>query len=242
MTDFWPSGRKKWYSHFQREDNRAWAHLNVPIPEYMGTGGFGGEVVGFCEKYRRVVAPLMGTNGETGVFDASRGVDNGTWSLKARVERGVGSPDWAYVKIGKSAFSNGHPRNRAFHVWFTGPYNNVPSGFNILDLDDPVYPVYKVMKSGLKGYGERIGLHYVPSRDKFYLFGVGDTAYCQAITIPDDLSDTAAYVIEDVPLSKAAGVDLTSSYTEAGFVQYVESLDCFVFLATSSPAKAFWVE
>jgi hypothetical protein len=243
MTDFWPSGRKKWYSHYQREDNKAWAHLDTPIPEFMGTGGFGGQVVCFSEKYRLVVSPLMGTNQQTGLFDCSHGVVNGTWTLKPSVERGYSYPsNWAYVKIGKSALSNGHPRNRSFMVWFTGGYSAPPVGFNILDLDDPAFPTYKVMKSNLKGYGENYGLHYVPSGNKFYLFGASDTAYCQAITIPDDLSDTAAYVIQDVPLSKAVGVDMTSSYTAAGFVQYVENLDCFVFMAVNRPAKAFFVE
>jgi hypothetical protein len=139
--------------------------------------------------------------------------------------------------------SNGHPRNRAIFAWF-GPNSGAPTSLNVLDLDDPAMPTYTT-KLAMKGGGGSVGLHYSPTLDKFILFGVGGEtaqAWCQKITIPDKLSDTQAYVVEDVPLALAPGVDLTSSYTSAGMVQYVEKLNCIVFMAVRRPAKAFYVK
>ena len=42
-------------------------------------------------------------------------------------------------------------------------------------------------------------------------------------------------------LALAPGVDLKSSYTNSGMVQYIERLNCIVFLAVHKPAKAFWI-
>lgn len=242
-TDFWPSGKKKWYSHYQREDTRAWARLASPVPEPVGPGSFSSQVVGFCAKHKQVIVPLQGPKGETGAFDLSGGTAKGEWSVKASPKKGNGP---AQIRCGqKSAMSNGHPRNRAFFVWYFGDYGKPPSGLNILDLDAPEYPIYSVKLPGLKGIGERVGLHYIPAMDRFIAFGVGgspDQAYCQKITIPDKLDDTAAYAVEDVPLTLASGVDLSSSYTNSGMVQYIEKLRCFVFLAVGKPAKAFFVK
>jgi hypothetical protein len=145
----------------------------------------------------------------------------------------------------KSTMSNGHPRGRALFVWYgSGPYGGTPEGLCIMDLDDPAYPTYAV-KLPLKGAGERIGLHYIPSRDTFLAFGIWGnpaTVMCQKITIPDKLDDYGAYKVEDLALTAAPGVDLVSSYTNSGMVQYVEKLDCFVFLATNKPAKAFFIK
>lgn len=241
LADFWPSGKKKWYAHYQREDTKAWSRLAVPVHEAVGPGSFSSQVVGFSAKHKKVVVPYQGPNGDTGVFDVAAGVAKGTWSVKPGVRMGNGQVN---IRCGKSAMSNGHPRNRALFVWYAGNYNAAPSSLNIMDLDDPACPTYAV-KLPLKGAGERIGLHYIPAMDKFISFGVwGDPAqaYCQKITIPDKLDDFAAYKVEDLPLAAAAGVHLPSSYTNAGMVQYVEKLDCIVFLATNKPAKAFWIK
>lgn len=242
-TDFWPSGKKKWYAHYQREDTKAWARLASPVPEVVGPGSFSTQVVGFSAKHKQVIVPLQGPKGETGVFDLSEGIAKGVWSVKASPKKGNGQ---AHIRCGqKSAMSSGHPRNRAFFVWYSGDYNKAPSGLNILDLDDPAYPIHSVKLPALKGIGERVGLHYIPALDRFISFGVGgnpDQAYCQKITIPDKLDDKAAYVVEDVPLTLAPGVDLSSSYTNSGMVQYVEKLNCIVFLAVGKPAKAFVVK
>ncbi|MBM4035830.1 MAG: hypothetical protein FJ291_29165 [Planctomycetes bacterium] len=243
LADFWPSGKKKWYSHYQREDNKAWARLPVPVPETVGPGSFSSQVVGFSAKHKKVIVPYQGTNGDTGIFDVSEGVPRGTWSVKPGVRKGNGTHG---LRCGqKSAMSNGHPRNRAFFVWYGGgPYGGAPTSLCVMDLDDPACPTYAV-KLPLKGSGERIGLHYIPSMDKFISFGVWGNpaqARCQKITIPDKLDDFDAYRVEDLPLTAAAGVDLASSYTNSGMVQYVEKLDCVVFLATNKPAKAFFIK
>lgn len=242
LADFWPSGKKKWYAHYQREDNKAWARLAIPTPETIGPGSFSSQVVGFSAKHRKVIVPCQGVNGDTGVFDLSAGLTNGTWSVKPAVRKGNGTHA---LRCGqKSAMSNGHPRNRAFFVWYgAGPYGGTPESLCILDLDDPAYPTYAV-KLPLKGAGERIGLHYIPSLDAFIAFGIwGHPAQilCQKIVIPDKLDDFDAYKVEDLPLAVAPGVDLTSSYTNSGMVQYVEKLHCIVFLAVHTPAKAFWI-
>ena len=243
LADFWPSGKKKWYSHFQREDTRAWARLSVPVHETVGPGSFSSQVVGFSAKYRKVIIPYQGQNGDTGVFDLTNGVTNGVWSVKAAVRKG-NSPH--ALRCGqKSAMSNGHPRNRAIFVWYgSGPYAGTPESLCIMDLDDPAYPTYAV-KLPLKGAGERIGLHYIPSMDKFIAFGIwGNPAQimCQKITIPDKLDDFGAYKVEEMTLTAAPGVDLVSPYTNSGMVQYVEKLNCIVFLAVNKPAKAFFVK
>jgi hypothetical protein len=243
-TDLWPkSGSKKWYAHYQREDTKAWSRLAVPVPETVGPGSFSSQVVGFSTKHKKVIVPYQGVNGDTGVFDVSAGVEKGTWSVKPAQRKGNGTHG---LRCGqKSTMSNGHPRNRALFVWYgAGPYGGTPESLCILDLDDPAYPTYAV-KLPLKGAGERIGLHYIPSMDKFIAFGIwGNPAQvmCQKITIPDKLDDFGAYKVEDLPLTAAPGVDLVSSYTNSGMVQYVEKLDCIVFLATSKPAKAFFVK
>ena len=242
LADFWPSKRKKWYSHYQREDNKAWGRLPVPVPESVGPGGFSNQVVGFSTKHKKVIVPYQGQNGDTGVFDVSGGVAKGTWSVKPSPRKGNGSVG---IRCGnQSAMSNGHPRNRAFYVWYNGPISKEPTCLNVMDLDDPTYPTYAV-KLALKGTGESIGLHYIPALDRFISFGVcGEPlqAYCQKITIPDNLGDLEAYKVEDLPLASAPGVDLTTSYTHSGMVQYVEKLNCVVFLAVYRPAKAFWVK
>jgi hypothetical protein len=242
LADFWPSGKKKWYAHYQREDNKKWTRLSVPVPECVGPGSFSNQVVGFSEKHRKVIVPCQGQRGATGVFDLSAGIAKGRWSVKQSPRKGNGR---VFIRCGnKSAMSNGHPRKRAFFVWYWGNYGKRPGGLNILDLDDPAYPIYGVKLPKLKGIGERVGLHYVPALNKFIAFGVAGRpakAYCQRITVPDNLADTTAYVVEDVPLASAPGVDLNSSYTSAGMVQYVEKLDCIVFLAVNKPAKAFWI-
>lgn len=238
MTDFWPGGGKKWYSHYQREDDKAWAHCETPVPEGMAYGSFGNQHVGFSNKYRKVAVPLNGPGGTTGVFDVSRGVENGSWSLQGGTIYG-GSQGG---RIGKSAVSNGHPRNRSFMVWLYGDYSGSPSGLHVLDFDDPALPVYNVALSGLKGSGENLGVHYIPGLNKFILFSVGTTAFCQKITVPDDLSNTAGYSVEDVSLALGTGVDLTTSYTASGMVQYIENMNCIVFMGVSRPAKAFWLE
>ncbi len=242
-ADLWPSGKKKWYAHYQREDTKAWTRISTPVPAHVGPGSFSSQVVGFSAKYKQVIVPLQGPNAETGVFDLSAGVSKGTWSVKPSPKKGDGQ---AHIRCGqKSAMSNGHPRNRAFFVWYSGNYGEAPNGLNILDLDDPAYPIYALKLPGLKGGGERFGLHYIPALDKFISFGVGGNpaqAFCQKITVPEKLSDTASYKVEDLPLSAAPGVDLTSSYTNSGMVQYLENLNCIVFLATARPAKAFVVK
>lgn len=242
-TDFWPSGKKKWYSHYQREDTKAWAHLPTPAPEVVGPAGFSTQVVGYSAKRKQVVVPAQGPRAETGVFDLAEGLAKATWSVKASPKKGTGD---VHIRCGqKSALSNGHPRDRAFFVWYTGPYGAAPNGLNILDLDDPAYPVHVVKRADLKGSGERIGLHYLPKLNKFVSFcitGNPAVATCQLISIPDDLADTAAYRVEDFPLALAAGVDLATSYTNSGMVQFVESLDCIVFMAVGRSAKAFWVK
>jgi hypothetical protein len=243
LADFWPSGKKKWYAHYQREDTKAWSRMSVPVPETVGPGSFSSQVVGFSTKHKKVIVPYQGVNGDTGVFDVSAGVEKGAWSVKPAQRKGNGTHG---LRCGqKSTMSNGHPRNRALFVWYGGcPYGGTPTTLCILDLDDPAYPTYAV-KLPLKGGGERIGLHYIPSMDRFISFGVGGSpaqVYCQKITIPDKLDDFDAYKVEDLPLAAAPGVDLVSSYTNSGMVQYVEKLDCIVFLATNKPAKAFFVK
>ncbi|MHC4915692.1 MAG: hypothetical protein ACYTGB_09385 [Planctomycetota bacterium] len=243
LADFWPSGKKKWYSHYQREDNKKWCRLPTPVPECVGPGSFSSQVVGFSEKHRKVIVPYQGQRGATGVFDLSAGVAKGKWSVTASPRKGDGRVG---IRCGnKSAMSNGHPRGRALFVWYNGPYGKAPTSLNVLDLDDPAYPIYGIKLSKLKGIGERVGLHYAPAMDKFIAFGVSGRpakAYCQKITIPDNLDDTKAYKVEDLPLAIAPGVDLNSSYTSSGMVQYVEKLNCFVFLAVNRPAKAFFVK
>jgi hypothetical protein len=144
----------------------------------------------------------------------------------------------------KSAMSNGHPRGRALFAWYNGPYGKEPDCLNVMDLDDPSYPTYGV-KLAMKGSGEVVGLHYVPALDSFISFAVCGNpaqAYCQRITVPDNLADLEAYKVEDVPLKLAPGVDLTSSYTHSGMAQYVEKLNCIVFMAINKPAKAFFLK
>lgn len=242
LADFWPSGKKKWHAHYQREDNKAWTRLSVPVPETIGPGSFSSQVVGFSAKHKKVIVPHQGQNGDTGVFDLSAGLDKGVWSVKASPKKGNATVG---LRCGqKSAMSNGHPRNRAFFIWFGGNYAKEPENLCIMDLDDPALPIYGV-KLPLKGLGERIGLHYIPGRNKFISFGIwGNPAQvcCQRITIPDNLADLDAYKIEDLPLAAAPGVDLLSAYTNSGMVQYVEKLDCIVFLAVNKPAKAFWIK
>lgn len=242
LADFWPSGKKKWYSHFQREDNKSWNRLTVPVPETIGPGIFSNQVVGFSVKHKKVIIPYQGVNGDTGIFDLSAGVEKGTWSV-------ISSPRKGNAKVAlrcgeKSAMSNGHPKNRAFFVWYHGSAGISPENLCIMDLDDPTLPIYGV-KLPLKGLGERIGLHYIPSMDKFFSFGIqGNPAQIcfQKISIPDNLTDFDAYKIEDIALVAAPGVDLLSVYTNAGMVQYIEKLNCFVMLDISKPAKAFWIK
>jgi hypothetical protein len=242
LADFWPSGKKKWYAHYQREDNKAWTRLAVPVPEQVGPGSFSNQVVGFSTKHKKVVVPYQGQNGDTGVFDVANGVAKGTWSVMKSPRKGNGPVG---IRCGnKSAMSNGHPRGRALFAWYNGPYGKEPDCLNVMDLDDPTYPIYGV-KLAMKGSGEVVGLHYVPALDKFISFAVCGNpiqAYCQKITIPDKLDDVAAYKVEDVPLKLAPGVDLASSYTHSGMAQYVEKLNCVVFLAIRKPAKAFFVK
>lgn len=240
-ADFWPSGKKKWYSHYQREDTKAWTRLPGPVPETLVPGSFSSQVVGFSTKHKKVIVPHQG-GGNCGVFDVANGMAKGMWSVKASPKKGNATVG---IRCGqKSAMSNGHPRNRAFFVWYNGPYGAAPTCLNVLDLDDPAYPIYAV-NLALKGSGERVGLHYIPALDRFISFGVYGSpaqAYCQRITIPDNLADTEAYAVEDLPLALAPGVDLASAYTNSGMVQFVEKLNCVVFMATSKPAKAFWAK
>ena len=242
-ADFWPSGKKKWYSHYQREDTKAWTRIPVPVPEGVGPGSFSTQVVGYCAKRKQVIVPVQGPQGETGVFDLSNGLAKGTWSVKSSPKSGSGPVG---IRCGqKSAMSNGHPRNRAFFVWYTGPYGAAPTGLCIQDLDDPATPIRAVKLPTLKGQGERVGLHYLPALNRFISFGVEGTpakAYGQKITIPDTVADDASIVVEDLTLTPAPGVDLDSSYTNSGMVQFVEKLNCIVFLATGKPAKAFWIQ
>lgn len=242
LADFWPSGKKKWYAHYQREDNKSWKRSPVPVPESIGPGSFSSQVVGFSNKHKKVVVPWQGQNADTGVFDLSAGIEKGTWSVVQSPRKGNAAPG---MRTGqKSAMSNGHPRNRAFFVWYKGSYDKSPENLCVMDLDDPALPIYGV-KLPLKGQGERFGLHYIPSKNKFISFGIyGNPAqvFLQQITIPDSLADMDGYKIEELPLTGAPGVDLVSAYTNSGMVQYVEKLDCVVFLATRTPAKAFWLK
>ena len=236
-AELWPSGAKKGYSYYQREDTKAWVRLPDAVPESLIHGGFGKQAVGFSSKHKKVVVPHRGARGDCGVFDVSGGIAKGTWSLKPSPKKGSGTVS---IYCGKSAMSNGHPRNRAFFVWYFG----AASSLNILDLDDRAYPTYSV-KLALNGSGQGFGLHYIPALDKFISFGVSGSpakAHCQLITIPDDLSDTKAYKVENLPLALAPKVDLATSYTSAGMVQYVEKLNCVVFMAVKQPAKAFWIK
>lgn len=242
LADFWPSGKKVWYSHYQREDNKAWARMTVPVPEAVGPGSFSSQVVGFSNKHKKVFIPFQGVNGDTGILDLSSGIEKGTWSVKPSPKKGNGVVG---MRCGqKSAVSNGHPKNRALFVWYNGPMSKAPENLCILDLDDPSLPTYAI-KLPLTGLGERIGLHYIPSMDKFISFGIsGNPAqlFLQKITIPENLSEIDSYKVEDLPLVGAPGVDLVTPYTNAGMVQYVESLNCIVMLATNTPAKAFWIK
>lgn len=240
--DFWPSGKKKWYTHYQREDTKAWTRLPDPVPEGLAPGSFSSQVVGFSAKHKQVVVPCQSGNRECAVFDVSRGLAKGAWAMKPF--RKVGAAEVGIRCGQKSAVSNGHPRNRALFVWYNGPYGKEPAALNILDLDDANLPIHAV-KLPLTGTCERIGLHYLPDLDKFISFGVHgspEQAFCQKITIPDNLAKLEAYTVEDVPLALAPGVDLATSYTNSGMVQYVEKLNCVVFMATGKPAKAFWLQ
>lgn len=240
-SDFWPGGGKKFYSHYQREDTKAWGRTASAIPAGMSPGGFypgffGGSA-GFSEKHKLVFVPA-GSSNEAAVFDLSNGLEQGTWAWRSCALKS----QWRGHALGKSAMSNGHPRNRAFYVWY-----GVDNTINVVDLDDPTYPLYAVPLPGLlagpSNLGERAGLHYVPRLDRFVAFGIsGSTAYCQKLKVPDDLSDFASYQLETVALEAAPGVDLSGAYTPSGLVQYVESLDAFVVLSRGSPAKAFRVE
>lgn len=242
LADFWPSGKKMWHSHFQREDNKAWDRLSVPVPESVGPGSFSSQVVGFSFKHKKIFIPYQGVNGDTGIFDLSTGVEKGTWSVKPSPRKGNGI---VALRCGqKSAVSNGHPRNRALFAWYNGPLSKDPDNLCIMDLDDPTLPTYAI-KLPLKGLGERIGLHYIPTMDKFISFGIcGNPAqvFLQKITIPDNLDNLDGYKVEDLPLAAAPGVDLVSAYTNSGMVQYIEKLNCIVLLATNKPAKAFWIK
>src|SRR4029079_17280642 len=98
----------------------AWERLTSPVPEVVGPGSFSSQVVGFSAKHKQVIVPLQGPKGETGVFDLSKGIANGEWSVKASPKNGNGQ---AQIRCGqKSAMSNRHPRNRAFFVWYRGDY------------------------------------------------------------------------------------------------------------------------
>jgi len=236
-TDKWPSGGKKYYSHYQREDNKAWAHTSSPVPSGMAPGAFypnyfGGSA-GFCEKHRKVVVPA-GSNCEVAVYDVGSGVANGTWSWKSVVVKN----SWCDPRLGKSAMSNGHPRNRAFYAWFRSGGQQLL----ILDLDDPTYPLYSPSFPTMETGSEQSGLHYSPALDKFILYGLGSGPLCQKITIPDDLANTAGYTLENISLSLASGVSMSGTDAWAGHVQYIESLNCIVLMGVSTPAKAFWVQ
>jgi len=244
-ADFWPSGKKKWYSHYQREDNKAWVRPSEPAPEWLTPSSFGGRTVKLSAKHRKVIV-LGGTgDNELGVLDLSAGLAKATWSQKRFTNKGSGHGGFM---CRSAALSNGHPRGRALLAWLTGGYGQVPTAINVLDLDDPAYPIYAAKLPNLKGRGENFGLHYSPTLDRFISFGVelddpkAAKAYCQKIVVPDNLGDFEAYKAEDVPLALAQGVDLTWSYTHGGMVQYVEKLDCIVFLAINKPAKAFFVK
>ena len=240
-ADFWPSGKKKWYSHYQREDNKAWVRMPDPVPEWLAPSSFGGRTVRFSAKHKKVFVVGGTGDNEIGVLDISAGLARAAWSQKRFARKGSGHGG---VGCQRAAISEGHPRDRVLLAWLSGPYSQTPTAINVLDLDDPANTIYAVKSQALKGSGECYGLHYIPKLNCFVSFGVwGDPlrAYCQKITLPDNLEDFESYKAEDIPLNLAPGVDLATSYTHGGMVQYVEKLDCIVFLAVRKPAKAFWI-
>jgi hypothetical protein len=250
-ADVWPSGRKKWYAHYQREDTKAWGRVPEPVPEAVNGWLNPGAVPGcaeFCVKHKKVIVPC-GRDCDAAVFDLSQGIEKGTWSMKTCAKTGR----WPDPGPGKCAVSNGHPRGRAILVWFGIKADRKPS-LNIMDLDDPKYTTHVVVLPELKHHtvGESATLHYLPSMDRFLSFGIWSanygtakekTIYCQKITIPDNLADTAAYKIEDVPLVPAPGVEFGRTAVGLyGKCQYHEDLNCMIFMVVDRPAKAFWVK
>lgn len=249
-TDFWPSGRKKWYAHYQREDTKAWGRLKVPTPEvvngWLNPGACPGTAE-CCIKHKKLIVPC-GSQCDVAVLDLSAGLEKSAWSIQPCAKAG----SWPDPGAGKCAVSNGHPRNRAILVWFGIKANNQPS-LNIMDLDDPKWTTHVVVLPGLKHHtvGESAALHYIPSIDRFVAFGLfgadygrakQKTLFCQKITIPDNLADTAGYRLEDVPLKLAPGVDFGRTAVGLyGKCQYHDGLDCIVFMVVDRPAKAFWI-
>lgn len=230
----WAASNQKYYSHYQREDNKAWAH--TPYPIVRGHAPTFGGNARFCEKYRTLVVPATNSS-NVELLDLSSGIERGVWSLKPTHVIGR---EMTYVQ-GKSDLSNGHPDNRAFYV-LSGC-----RGLTILDLDDPTYPWYNhsTGTDSCVTFDGSGGISYIPALNKWVRFEVAIdlSTYCHEITIPNDLGDSASYVVENVPLTLAPGVVLEDCHQGSnGQTQYVEALDCIVFMSANQPAKAFWLQ